>query len=36
MIRRTFQLIPGGGPWREKDLWARGMLSWEALPPPGE
>ena len=29
MIRRTFQLVPGIGPWREKDLWARGLERWE-------
>jgi hypothetical protein len=29
MIRRTFQHIPGVGPWREKDLWARGVLTWD-------
>lgn len=32
MIRRTFQLIRGVGPWREKDLWARGILTWEDFP----
>lgn len=31
MIRRTFQLVPGIGPWREKDLWARGLEGWEEL-----
>ena len=31
MIRRTFQLVPGIGPWREKDLWARGFQDWEAV-----
>lgn len=31
MIRRTFQLVPGIGPWREKDLWARGLEDWEAV-----
>ncbi len=35
MIRRTFQLTPGVGPWREKDLWARGVQRWDQLPPPG-
>ncbi|HVE86560.1 MAG TPA: ribonuclease H-like domain-containing protein [Myxococcales bacterium] len=35
MIRRTFQLTSGVGPWREKDLWARGMLTWDLLPPEG-
>jgi uncharacterized protein len=29
VIRRTFQMIPGVGPWREKDLWARGLLTWD-------
>jgi len=32
MIRNTFQLIPGVGPWREKDLWARGIASWDDFP----
>lgn len=32
MIRRTFQHIPGVGPWREKDLWARGILTWDDFP----
>jgi uncharacterized protein len=31
VIRRTFQLVPGIGPWREKDLWARGLEGWEAV-----
>ena len=31
MIRRTLQLVPGIGPWREKDLWARGLETWEAV-----
>src|SRR6476620_6756884 len=35
MIRRTFQLVPGIGPWRERDLWARGFSSWDAFPPEG-
>ncbi|HZN91625.1 MAG TPA: ribonuclease H-like domain-containing protein [Myxococcales bacterium] len=35
MIRRTFQLTPGVGPWREKDLWARGVLTWDQLPGEG-
>lgn len=34
MIRATFQLAPGIGPWRERALWDRGLTSWEALPPP--
>jgi uncharacterized protein YprB with RNaseH-like and TPR domain len=35
MLFRTFQLIPGVGPWREKDLWARGVLTWEDVPSEG-
>src|SRR5262249_19312119 len=35
MIRNTFQLIPGVGPWREKDLWARGIGSWDDFPAAG-
>jgi uncharacterized protein YprB with RNaseH-like and TPR domain len=31
MIERTFQQIPGVGPWREKDLWARGIVDWDAF-----
>jgi hypothetical protein len=31
VIRRTFQLVPGIGPWREKDLWARGLDGWGPL-----
>ncbi len=31
MIHRTFQLVPGIGPWREKDLWARGIEAWGDL-----
>ena len=31
MIRRTLQLVPGIGPWREKDLWARGLEDWDAV-----
>jgi uncharacterized protein YprB with RNaseH-like and TPR domain len=31
VIRRTFQLVPGIGPWREKDLWARGLEDWDAV-----
>ena len=32
MIQRTFQHIPGVGPWREKDLWARGIRTWDDFP----
>jgi hypothetical protein len=35
MLERTFQLIPGVGPWREKDLWARGIQTWEDFPTAG-
>lgn len=34
MLQRTFQLVPGLGPWREKDLWARGVLDWDSFPGP--
>lgn len=34
MLERTFQLIPGVGPWREKDLWARGIARWDDFPGP--
>jgi uncharacterized protein YprB with RNaseH-like and TPR domain len=36
VIQRTFQHIPGVGPWREKDLWARGFAGWAAFPRGGE
>ncbi len=35
MIRRTFQHLEGVGPWREKDLWARGISTWDDFPPEG-
>lgn len=35
MIRQTFQHIPGVGPWREKDLWARGIRTWSDFPTAG-
>jgi uncharacterized protein YprB with RNaseH-like and TPR domain len=28
-LPRTFQLTAGVGPWREKDLWARGLSTWD-------
>jgi uncharacterized protein len=31
VIERSFQLLPGIGPWRERDLWARGLLNWDAF-----
>ncbi|MFN7132528.1 MAG: ribonuclease H-like domain-containing protein [Myxococcales bacterium] len=33
MIRRTFQLIPGIGPGREKALWSKGVVDWAQLQP---
>lgn len=35
MIERTFQHIPGVGPWGEKDLWARGIFTWADFPAAG-
>jgi uncharacterized protein len=35
MIRRTFQLFPSVGSWRERDLWARGIESWDDFPAEG-
>lgn len=35
MLQRTFQHIPGVGPWREKDLWARGIRTWDDFPAAG-
>jgi hypothetical protein len=35
MLERTFQVIPGVGPWREKDLWARGLRTWDDFPTVG-
>ncbi len=35
MIRSTFQLASGVGPWRERRLWAAGITSWEAFPGKG-
>ncbi|MBK7863397.1 MAG: ribonuclease H-like domain-containing protein [Archangiaceae bacterium] len=31
MIERTFQIVKGVGPWREKDIWARGIADWAAF-----
>lgn len=31
MLERTFQLIKGIGPYRERDLWARGCADWDAF-----
>lgn len=30
-LPRTFQLIKGVGPFRERDLWARAISTWEDL-----
>ena len=35
MIRRTFQLIRGVGPSREKGLWSEGIARWDDFPAPG-
>ena len=31
MLRRTFQLTSGVGPWRERQLWAQGVATWDDL-----
>jgi len=31
VIERSFQLLPGIGPWRERDLWSRGLVDWNAF-----
>lgn len=33
MIRSTFQLSPGIGPYRERQLWQAGVRRWDELPP---
>lgn len=35
VIRRTFQLVRGVGPSREKMLWAEGVAGWDDFPPAG-
>ncbi|HYQ80296.1 MAG TPA: ribonuclease H-like domain-containing protein [Anaeromyxobacteraceae bacterium] len=35
MIRSTFQLAPGVGPYRERQLWSAGITTWEAFPGAG-
>ncbi|MFL5343524.1 MAG: ribonuclease H-like domain-containing protein [Hyalangium sp.] len=35
MLQRTFQHIPGVGPFREKDLWAQGIKTWDDFPAAG-
>lgn len=34
MIRHSFQLARGLGPWMERSLWAQGVNGWDELPPP--
>lgn len=36
VIRSTFQLLPGLGPYRERQLWAAGVTRWQDLPPAPE
>ncbi len=31
VLRRTFQLTSGVGPWRERQLWAQGVATWDDL-----
>ena len=31
MLRRTFQLTSGIGPWRERQLWSQGIATWDDL-----
>ena len=35
MIRSTFQLAPGIGPYRERQLWSAGITSWARFPANG-
>lgn len=35
MLQHTFQHIPGVGPWREKDLWSKGIRTWDDFPDGG-
>jgi uncharacterized protein YprB with RNaseH-like and TPR domain len=34
MLRRTFQLTSGIGPWRERQLWSQGVATWDDLEAP--
>jgi uncharacterized protein YprB with RNaseH-like and TPR domain len=36
VLRATFQLTRGIGPWGERRLWTSGVRSWDALPPRDE
>jgi uncharacterized protein YprB with RNaseH-like and TPR domain len=31
VIERTFQIVKGVGPWREKDIWAKGIPDWASF-----
>jgi uncharacterized protein YprB with RNaseH-like and TPR domain len=33
VIRSTFRLVPGVGPWAEGQIWKAGIRSWDELPP---
>jgi len=35
VLRRTFQLTSGIGPWRERHLWSQGIATWDDLETPG-
>ncbi|MDY7231145.1 ribonuclease H-like domain-containing protein [Hyalangium rubrum] len=35
MLFRTFQQIPGVGPFREKELWSQGIKTWDDFPAAG-
>lgn len=32
MIRSTFQLAPGVGPYRERQIWSAGITTWDSFP----
>ncbi|HET6305006.1 MAG TPA: hypothetical protein VFG80_09510, partial [Myxococcota bacterium] len=36
VLESTFQLAPGIGPYRERQLWAAGVTRWDAFPPAPE
>jgi uncharacterized protein YprB with RNaseH-like and TPR domain len=36
MIRSTFRLVPGIGPWAEGQVWKAGIRTWDELPPAPE
>jgi uncharacterized protein YprB with RNaseH-like and TPR domain len=35
VIRSTFQLTPGVGPYRERQIWSAGITTWESFPRDG-